>query len=140
MHELFRRHHDWWLKHRSSDTARHCLLGMLKAVRNFVHPLLKPPAIGVDNRPAAVEAIGDMLMYCWSLHHVLGEPWQEWKQSYAQANTDKILGCMLISIGNQLAAGKSDEWALLEYIAVLAHTCCIPLEEAAAISIEKLPC
>lgn len=138
MHELFRRHHDWWLKHRSSDTARHCLLGMLKAVRNFVHPLLKPPAIGVDNRPAAVEAIGDMLMYCWSLHHVRNKPLDSWPL-YEQPNVDYVLGSLLIELGCQLKGYVSHE-TLWTHIAVLAHTCCIPLEEAAAISIEKLPC
>ncbi len=138
MDELFQRHLAWWQKYRQGDSSRHCLLGMLKAIRNFVNPLLAPPRIGVDNRPAVVEAIGDMLMYTWSLHHVRGFAYTP-PVSYSQANLDVILGTMLVVLGRGLADAMSAA-TLLTHVAALADCCCIPLEEAARISIEKLPC
>jgi len=140
MHELFQRHYEWWLKHRRNDTSRHCLLGMLKAIRNFVHPLLQPSVIGLDKRPAAVEAIGDMLMYTWSLYHVRGHQWQDNVSHIADAfDVDACLGALLQAISDGLTRGiESSSVALC--VATLADACCIPLEEAAAISIEKLPC
>jgi hypothetical protein len=62
----------------ADDPVVHAL-GAFKAVRNFLHPLLRSrhePGIGIDHRPAAVEALGDCVMYLCSLRRSmdLGPP------------------------------------------------------------------
>lgn len=59
-------HQEWWSKHRAGESPELPALGLFKALRNFIHPLLKSrykPGIGIGYRSAAVEALGDCFMY-----------------------------------------------------------------------------
>lgn len=65
-------HRLWWDARRTGEAPELPALGLFKALRNFVHPLLKSryePQLGVDWHSLAEAAIGDMFMYLCSVSH-----------------------------------------------------------------------
>ena len=65
LEQEFKLHKRWWLKAHSADSAYISALGLFKALRNYVNPAMK-------GKEPSVEALGDAILYCFSVCHCNG--------------------------------------------------------------------
>lgn len=97
-------HRIWWDEHRAGEASDLPALGLFKALRNFVHPLLDSrynPRPGVDWHGEAEEALGDAFMYLCSVGHA------------AALGLRAPRGKLLYLTAEEAAAGMAEAFAAL---------------------------
>lgn len=129
---------DWRAEHKRlckrRDPPHVAALGLFKALRNFVDPLMHPARVGEDKRPLVVEALGDMLMYLAST----GEPIRGVATLHHYSVEDSI-ACLATAFSKVVRMQTSNNVSNAYYEVLGAmDLLCISEDEAAKAALAKL--
>lgn len=146
--DFYAEHGEWWNRAHNGERPVLPALGLFKAVRNFVHPLLKSqqnPQLGYDWHAEAQEAVGDMLMYCCSVGRACGmAELPSALPSPSCTILELAVGRLCVNAGDLVIDAATDSPArislqrTLSCVLTVAHICAIDPVSAAAVSLKKV--
>ena len=118
----------------SADSPAVCAMGVVRAVGKFLKHLARSTRaepLGTDHRPAVVEALGDMLMYCCGTANDACE--------LAADDEYDCIECVatVLRFTASILEGEGSPRNLLSSVCTLCRVCAVDPEEAFVVSLRK---